>query len=442
MRRPTAAVVLLPLAAGAGAHENAPLAPHDLWSTWNDDWWLWLAIALAGWLYAQGVRRLWRNAGHGAGIGAARAAAYALGWLALALALLSPLDPLGSMLFSAHMVQHELLMLVAAPLLVLGQPLAAFVWALPVAWREPAGWACKASGLQAALRALSRPAVAWSVHAAALWAWHAPALFEAAVRHESVHMLQHASFFASALLFWWSLLGARAGRREGAALLYLFTTALHGGALGALLTMAGRPWYGGVYQDGASPWGFTPLEDQQLGGLIMWVPAGLVYLGAALALLASWLSWLAGDTSNGRRRTYRPSGARAQLPGLGQYVTEQQHEAGKHEELVDEPVRFPDSPLRREQELAQLGHHDHDLRDRHPERQRVAVALPAQQRPSEPHVHDRPEVRVDVAADRRAFGQRVGHREQILDDHGPGRENEQEVGEEVEHGQRTTHPLP
>jgi cytochrome c oxidase assembly factor CtaG len=130
--------------------------------------------------------------------------------------------------------------------------------------------------------------VAWGLHAAALWAWHAPALFEAAVVHESVHILQHASFFVTALLFWWSLLSGRDGQRVGLAVLCLFTTALHGGALGALLAMAGQAWYS-VYEATAPLWGLTALEDQQLGGLIMWVPAGLVYLGAALALLASWL---------------------------------------------------------------------------------------------------------------------------------------------------------
>jgi cytochrome c oxidase assembly factor CtaG len=130
--------------------------------------------------------------------------------------------------------------------------------------------------------------VAWGLHAAALWAWHAPALFEAAVVHESVHILQHASFFVTALLFWWSLLSGRDGQRVGLAVLCLSTTALHGGALGALLAMAGQAWYS-VYEATAPLWGLTALEDQQLGGLIMWVPAGLVYLGAALALLASWL---------------------------------------------------------------------------------------------------------------------------------------------------------
>jgi putative membrane protein len=428
MRRLAATFPLL-FPAWASAHENAPMAPHDPWSTWNGDWWLWLTIAIAGWLYARGVRRLWRDAGHGAGIGAARAAAYGVGWFALAVALLSPLDPLGTVLFSAHMVQHELLMLVAAPLLVLGRPLAAFVWALPVAWRQPASWVCKASGLQAAVRALTQPAVAWSLHAAALWAWHAPALFEAALMRESMHVLQHASFFSTALLFWWSLLSGRAGQREGAALLYLFTTALHGGALGALLTISGRPWYG-VYETTSPLRGLTALEDQQLGGLIMWVPAGLVYLGAALALLASWLSRLANEPSNGGGGAHR---VRAQLPGVDQQIAEQQREAGEHEELVDEPVRMPDGPFRRLQEQRQLGHDDDDLRHRHGERQCVAVALPAQQGPPDPHVHDRPEVQEHVGADRYPLGQCVRHREQILDDYGPGREQEQEVGEEAEH---------
>jgi putative membrane protein len=265
------------------------LVPQAVWHTWNDDWWLWLLMITVASLYAFGVSRMWHEAGTGRGIGATRLWAFAAGWLALFLALLSPLDPLGGVLFSAHMVQHELMMLLAAPLLAVGRPLGAFVWALPSAWRRPAWLAVRAGGLQASVRCLSRPFVAWSVHAAALWVWHVPALFEQAVRSEPVHVAQHLTFFVSALLFWWAIL--RPGlRREtsGIATLYILTTAMHTGVLGALLTFAPYPWYP-VYATTAPAWGLTVLEDQQLGGLIMWVPAGMVYLAIALLLFAAWL---------------------------------------------------------------------------------------------------------------------------------------------------------
>jgi cytochrome c oxidase assembly factor CtaG len=110
-------------------------------------------------------------------------------------------------------------------------------------------------------------------------------LFEAAVESESLHRLQHLSFLVTALAFWWALL-RRAGR--GAAVLHLFATMIHMTLLGALITFAGRVLY--LDQTGfAADWGLTPLEDQQLAGLIMWVPAGTVYAGAALAFAALWI---------------------------------------------------------------------------------------------------------------------------------------------------------
>ena len=122
---------------------------------------------VTGWLYARGLRRLWHASHPGAGISHARAVAFLAGWLATAVALLSPLDPLGGQLFSAHMLQHELLMLLAAPLLVAGRPLGAFLWALPPPWRQYAWWGCRASGLQALAHA-NHPVTAWLLHAAAL----------------------------------------------------------------------------------------------------------------------------------------------------------------------------------------------------------------------------------------------------------------------------------
>jgi cytochrome c oxidase assembly factor CtaG len=186
------------------------------------------------------------------------------------------------------MTQHELLMLVAAPLMVLGRPLPYFLWAFPERARAVIGNVVKAGGVQRAWKTLLNPAVAWVLHAVVLWVWHAPALFDAALRNRGVHDLQHLTFLASALVFWAALFEERARERQGAAVLYLFTTTVHTGVLGALLTFATHPWYS-AYLTAAPEWGFSPLEDQQLGGLIMWVPASLVYVGVGLALLARWI---------------------------------------------------------------------------------------------------------------------------------------------------------
>jgi putative membrane protein len=136
---------------------------------------------------------------------------------------------------------------------------------------------------------LTNPLAAWAIHAAALWVWHAPQLFEATLRRDLVHTLQHVCFLGSALLFWWALIhGPQGLMGYGTAVLYVFTTSVHSGVLGALITFARTVWYPAYTQTTAS-WGLTALEDQQLGGLIMWVPAGLVYIVAGLALCAGWM---------------------------------------------------------------------------------------------------------------------------------------------------------
>lgn len=271
------------------AHEGKPHNARDLLFTWGLDPVVIVSLALSGWLYWRGVRHLWREAGAGRGIRRWEAAVFAGGWLALFVALVSPLHPLGAVLFSAHMTQHELLMLVAAPLIVLGRPLVAFLWAIPVDWSRRLGQWTKVHWFQQSWRSITLPLTAWAIHAAALWIWHVPFLFQATLRSDLVHTLQHVCFLGSALLFWWALIhGPRGAMGYGVAALYVFTTSVHSGILGALITFANRLIYP-AYAGSTASWGLTPLEDQQLGGLIMWVPAGLVYIIAGLALCAGWL---------------------------------------------------------------------------------------------------------------------------------------------------------
>jgi len=288
----------LAAASPARAHDAEPHAWNEVWIVWNDDWWLWAIVFAFGVLYARGVHALWRQAGAGAGISRTRVLAFAMGWLASVAALLSPIDPLGGQLFSAHMLQHEILMLIAAPLLVVGRPVGAFLWGLPQRWRRSAWKACHRSGLQGFVRRLTTPATAWLVHAIALWGWHVPVLFDASIRSDLVHTAQHVSFFGTALAFWWALMRPGAAREtRGLATIYIVTTAMHTAALGALLTFAPRVWYT-VYLETTPTWGIDALEDQRLGGLIMWVPAGFVYLAIALALFAAWLRDLSGRQSD------------------------------------------------------------------------------------------------------------------------------------------------
>ncbi|MDB5899483.1 MAG: cytochrome c oxidase assembly protein [Ramlibacter sp.] len=283
-----AALALAPALAAAHAPDASAL-PHA-WR-WNLEPWLLLllAAALAG--YAIGLRRLWGNAGTGRGVSVQQAVAFGIGWLSLVAALVSPLDTLGSHLFSAHMLQHELLMVVSAPLLVLGRPLATWTWALSPTQRRSIGRLFQRKGWAGFWTTMTDPLVAWALHALALWAWHIPALFDAALENEGWHILQHFSFLGTALFFWWAMLGhdprGRYGPGHSAA--YLFTTMMHTSALGALLTLAPTPWYA-PYVPLTGALGFDPVEDQQLGGLVMWVPAGLAYVIAALVVFGKMLT--------------------------------------------------------------------------------------------------------------------------------------------------------
>jgi cytochrome c oxidase assembly factor CtaG len=224
--------------------------------------------------------------------------AYAAGLLTLVVALVSPLDALGSALLSAHMAQHLLLIAVAAPLLVLGQPPLALLWGLAEPRRRQLGrWWRRVPVLRSAWAVLSLPLVAWLLHTAALWVWHAPPLYQAALEAPMLHGAEHLSFLGTGLLFWWTVLApgpAGAARsdqgrtRYGLGALSIFALTLQSGLLGALMTFAPSPWYP-AYAGRTAPWGLAPLEDQQLAGLLMWVPGGMIYAAVALGLLAVWI---------------------------------------------------------------------------------------------------------------------------------------------------------
>ena len=263
------------------AHTGAPVEPHDLWCSWEFAPGVIFPLLISAALYARGSWRPWTGSRF-------RSGSFWSGWVILSISLVSPLHALGESLFSAHMLQHELLMLGAAPLLVFSRPLVPLLWGLPLSWRRAAGQFTKTRLIQRSWRELTRPLTAWWIHAAALWLWHAPRLFEATLQSDSIHAAQHATFLGSSLLFWWSLFYARGRAGHGLGVLYIFTTAVHTSILGALLTFAPHLWYG-AYGIRAAALGLSPLEDQQVGGLIMWVPGGIVYVGVGVSLFAAWL---------------------------------------------------------------------------------------------------------------------------------------------------------
>jgi putative membrane protein len=289
IREVRALALMLLIPRGAFAHVTSGASESHLERTWTWDPWILTFLIVTAAVYLVGLVRSQRTTERGQRFATWPVGAFVLGWLVLVMALVSPVHAMGDSLFSAHMVQHELLMVIAAPLLVIGRPELICLWALPLSWRKSLARLQHLSPIHASGRFLLLPVTAWVLHGAALWIWHIPFLFNATLSHEWVHALQHASFLGTALLFWASLLYGHAGRRAfGEGIIYVFTTAVHTSILGALLTFASSPWYS-AYTTTTTAWGLTPLEDQQLGGLIMWVPAGVVYIIVGLWLFAAWI---------------------------------------------------------------------------------------------------------------------------------------------------------
>jgi putative membrane protein len=219
-----------------------------------------------------------------------RHTSFIAGWLSLVFALDSPIHALGDELFSAHMLQHEILILVSAPLVAAAHPSATLLWAFAPRHRAHLGGWVHRIEQSVAIRSLTRPLTAWLLEATALWMWHIPVLYQATLQSDWIHAAQHLSFFLTAVLFWSALFGAgRSAMGYGAATLYVFATAVHCSALGALLTFSRVLWYP-AYASTTRHWGLTPLQDQQLGGALMWVPTDVVFILIALALIARWLS--------------------------------------------------------------------------------------------------------------------------------------------------------
>jgi len=273
-------LALLPLT--AAAHTLAP----QRWA--GPEPWLLAPMLLAGFLYGLGWRRLSARSGPGLGELKRRGLIFAAGWTILAAATLSPLHALGGRSFAAHMLEHELIMLAAAPLFVWSRPLGVMLWAFGAPARQALAGIPRSRAGGGAWRLLSDPLLATVLQSAAIWIWHLPSLFDAALRSDAWHIAQHASFFVTALLFWSAMLGVR--RSAWTAALCLFATSLTTGALGAFMALSQSPWYRAYAAMGLAAFGLTAAEDQQAAGLLMWVPGGLFHAIAALVILAPHLS--------------------------------------------------------------------------------------------------------------------------------------------------------
>lgn len=299
-------MTLLPPAISTAISTAVPsvTAPDRVWAAWEPAPLVVAGLVAAALVYARGLRTLRRKRGtdHGSSVADSSAPvtrgqvwAFAGSLAAFAAALASPLDSLAEGLFSAHMIQHMLLILVAAPLLVLAAPGLPLLLAVPRRARGRLARWRQHPAVRAVWRTATVPLVAWGLHVAVLWGWHLPAAYQAALANPVVHIAEHVSFVATAWLLWLVVLAhlrgrpvaGRAAAGPGWAVLLVFVTAMQGNALGAVLTLAPAPLYPEQVL-GAPAWGLTALADQQLAGLIMWVPGDVLYLAVAVVLFRRW----------------------------------------------------------------------------------------------------------------------------------------------------------
>jgi cytochrome c oxidase assembly factor CtaG len=222
----------------------------------------------------------------------ARGGLFLVGYVALVIALISPLHSVGEQYFSVHMVQHLLLSLVAPPLLLLSSSMPVLLWALGAKDRATVGRLVGRPGpIRTLLRWLTLPMVAWWLFVGTQWAWHQPFAYDWALENRWAHYLEHISFFVTAILFWWPVVGAAplpSPLSYPVRLVYTFLAWLPNSILGAGLTLARAPLYP-FYVGMAHSTGVDPLFDQQLAGLIMWVPGDVLFLTILLILFAAYL---------------------------------------------------------------------------------------------------------------------------------------------------------
>ena len=257
--------------------------PHSDVSGWTFDPWVTVPLGLLVALFLVGRSRLAKRSN----VTRRRLWLFIAGWLVLALALVSPLHSGGERSFTVHMIEHELIMLVATLLLAASRAGGTLAWGLPGPVRRTLGGSWKAP-LAGMWRQATEPVTATILQAVVMWVWHAPALFDRALESSGWHVAQHLSFVAASLAFWTAMLDERR-TNYGLAAALLFATSLVEGALGALMALSASPWYSAYAAMGLSGIGLAPATDQQLAGLIMWIPGGLVHGGAALGLIYLWL---------------------------------------------------------------------------------------------------------------------------------------------------------
>jgi cytochrome c oxidase assembly factor CtaG len=265
-----------------------PPEPESLVISWDWRIEVILLLLLAGTVYTLGWSHLRRQKAKIAAL--SRLVAYLGGLVILGLALISPIDGLASQLFAMHMVQHLLLAMFAPPLLLIANPLPFILWGLPKKARLGVGRLLRPkSAFRQTLHLLTPPGVVWMVFIATFLGWHDPKAYNAALRHDLLHDVEHFSFFLTAMLFWWHVTSAaphiHRPLSRTARIAFLLITAPINMLTGLTIAFASQPIYT-YYTEVPRLWGFTVMEDQILGGVIMWIPGSMMFIIAALILIA------------------------------------------------------------------------------------------------------------------------------------------------------------
>jgi cytochrome c oxidase assembly factor CtaG len=260
--------------------ESSEITPSSLLSAWS--WYpsviLGIVLVTAGYFIRMRQLSGWKGnllkGFHG------RVYWFLAGMLVIFLALLSPLDEIGDeYLFSAHMIQHLLLTLVAPPLLLLG---------LPAGFFKPV---LQNRNLLKAARFLTAPVAAYALFNFDFLIWHLPELYQATLENESLHIFEHLTFIIFGVLNWWPVLGSEAELPRlpsPAQVLYLFLEAVPASVLGGILVFSPQVLYA-TYARAPQIFGLTALEDQQISGFIMWMPGGMFYMAVLTYVFFSWL---------------------------------------------------------------------------------------------------------------------------------------------------------
>lgn len=254
-----------------------------------------LVIVAALLYHAGGTRRL--GSRDRAGERRWRAISFYCGLAAVVVALDSPLEAYSRSLFWAHMTQHVLLLMVAAPLIVLARPWMRLWRSLPLSWRRPLARALgpgpSAGRMRRLARALGRPLPSFVLFAGVLIAWHVPALFDATLRSEPVHVLEHSLFFTTALMFWKQVIHSpplRSALGHVARVGYVVGAMVVSWGVAVVLALAPHPLYAHYAHEATRPGGISALGDQQLAAGIMWVPGSITFVIVLFVYVQRWIA--------------------------------------------------------------------------------------------------------------------------------------------------------